>query len=414
MIARTLEGLPAVRRTLSAMYRRGVYLAKWRPGPAAILGDGVSATDVDARLQPQDALSSTFFGYYEKSPWSVSGDHLLYHRAIRGESQIRLVVSDGSVARELGRSLTWNWQQGAMLQWLPGTSSVVLYNDLIDGDLRTRLVDLSGVQVAEWDRPVQAISPTGESAVSLNYLRLSELRPEYGYRVSAANFSADTPESDDGLWAIDPKSGRSELVASLARLAAIDSDASMRGAKHKVNHALYSPGGSRIVFLHRWFAPDGRRSRLMVADVASWNVRAVHLSRVISHYYWLNEAELICWCRGTDGVDAYHRIDVVAGSVTRWQPESLSRWGDGHPSTADGGTTIFTDTYPDSRRFQRLLRIRVDEPQPTEIARFRAPWRFDGFTRCDLHPRVHPNGQLVCIDSAHSGTRRVYVVRLVR
>lgn len=411
-VARMLEHLPWVRRTLSAAYRRVIYAVKWRPGQTAKPADGVSVHDLESGMEGANHQISTFFGYYEKSPWSADGRRILYHRVGAAGERAELMLLDGAKVHALGTTPAWNWQQGAMLQWMSGAKDVALYNDVIGRNLRTRLIDITGKSVGEWQCPVQALSPVGQSAVSLNYLRLQELRPEYGYTVAVDNFSSDMPDDHDGLWVIDTSTGESRLAVSLAQLARLDNDVSREGGRHKINHALYSPSGTSVVFLYRWFAADGRRSRLMVADTSTWVVKPLHESRVISHYCWLNDEELLCWCRGSDGVDAYHRISATHGTVERWMPETLSRWGDGHPNALAGGRQIVTDSYPDERRHQRLLQIHDGDAEPTELGRFLAPWRFDGYTRCDLHPRLHRDGKRICIDSAHTGTRRVYLLTI--
>jgi hypothetical protein len=39
-----------------------------------------------------------------------------------------------------------------------------------------------------------------------------------------------------------------------------------------------------------------------------------------------------------------------------------------------------------------------------------SPPALDNEIRCDLHPRWHPTKPLVCVDSAHDGTRQMYKI----
>ena len=44
------------------------------------------------------------------------------------------------------------------------------------------------------------------------------------------------------------------------------------------------------------------------------------------------------------------------------------------------------------------------------LGRFHVPPRYRGSVRFDLHPRWSHDGNLVCIDSVHQGSRQMYVL----
>jgi hypothetical protein len=48
---------------------------------------------------------------------------------------------------ELGSTRAWNWQQGCMLQWVPGKERQVAWNDREDGRFITRLLDTESCDV---------------------------------------------------------------------------------------------------------------------------------------------------------------------------------------------------------------------------------------------------------------------------
>jgi Tol biopolymer transport system component len=42
------------------------------------------------------------------------------------------------------------------------------------------------------------------------------------------------------------------------------------------------------------------------------------------------------------------------------------------------------------------------------LGHFHSPKKYTGEWRCDTHPRFSPDGNFVCIDSAHAGGRQMY------
>ncbi len=83
---------------------------------------------------------------------------------------------------------------------------------------------------------------------------------------------------------------------------------------------------------------------------------------------------------------------------------------DGHCSYAPSRRWILNDTYPDERRLQHLMLYHPFEKRRVDLGAFYLPPQLTGPVRCDLHPRWSRDGTQVCIDSAHEGTRQVYVV----
>src|SRR5687767_5818530 len=69
-----------------------------------------------------------FFGYYDKTCWDGSGRFVACLQtqfldrppAAHDEATVGTVdLHDGNRWRPIGRTRAWNWQQGAMLHWLP-------------------------------------------------------------------------------------------------------------------------------------------------------------------------------------------------------------------------------------------------------------------------------------------------------
>ena len=79
-----------------------------------------------------------WFGYYDKLQFDPSSRHVLgmevsfEHRLPEATDPVRIgLIDTGDRDRwiDLGESYAWCWQQGCMLQWLPGSDREVVFND---------------------------------------------------------------------------------------------------------------------------------------------------------------------------------------------------------------------------------------------------------------------------------------------
>src|SRR5262249_14665401 len=109
----------------------------------------------DEKLPPVRALTRGpkhhWFGYYDKLERAPTGRFVLgmevdfEHRSPRPEDVIKVGMvdlRDHDRWIELGESRAWNWQQGCMLQWLPGSKSEVIWNDRQDDRFVCHILDV--------------------------------------------------------------------------------------------------------------------------------------------------------------------------------------------------------------------------------------------------------------------------------
>jgi hypothetical protein len=91
-----------------------------------------------------------WFGYYDKYQFDASGRYVLgmavdfESRSPTAEDKIEIGLidlADRDKWTRLGESSAWGWQQGCMLQWVPGKTDEVIWNDCKDGQLVSRILN---------------------------------------------------------------------------------------------------------------------------------------------------------------------------------------------------------------------------------------------------------------------------------
>lgn len=386
-------------------------------GPVAIVSHKIE--DRFCEAVPLTSGKHHFFGYYDKFPWNASGRyHLALETSFLDRQPTRddmavigtIDTHDGNKWTPVAETSAWSWQQGTMLQWLPSEPEhTIIYNVREDDIFYGVIHNLQTGEKRRLDHSIYAVHE--DSAMGLNYSRLHETRPGYGYPDGAENTLPDLHPDYDGVYRIDLKTGTSELLISLHRLFEIDTIPRMRIGPHWVNHLTISPDGSNFVFLNRCqFDPKVRfNDRFYVSSADGRDVRLVHDNTYFSHFGYFDETTVVGYARtpGTQ-TDEYALYNLWDPAFKVIGADVFS--SDGHCSFSPDRKWMLTDTYPDGESKRTLMLYEMATGRRVDINKFYSPPGLKGELRCDLHPRWSRDGRKVSIDSAHTGERQVYVL----
>lgn len=342
----------------------------------------------------------------------------------------------------LAETRAWNFQQGARLQWLPGSKDVLVYNAIEDGRLIAVLHDLSSGAKRSLDGGIYGFSPDGAYSISPDFNILSDLWPAYGYLALSGGGAGD-PETS-GLWLTDVVTGERSLLVSTARASQLGaSETAASGSGHFLAHPSFSPDGSRICFLHRFFSADGALyTRMIVTDRDARHMTLLAEEKV-SHFDWFNNDELLVWARfagkglakarssGLLNNPLIYPLVAMARKITgRWKRGLLSeafyklpvngdpktRYGwprldnDGHPMFARSHDWILLDTYPHNGVYPIVLYNQTTGERVDPAVFDYGVTSSDTDAKCDLHPRWDRTETRIAVDTCEKGVRRVQLI----
>jgi len=362
-----------------------------------------------------------WFGYYDKLQFDPAGRYALgmevdfEHRSPRAEDAIKIGMVDLKDSHrwiELGQSRAWNWQQGCMLQWVPGSKSEVLWNDREEGRFVCHVLDVNTRKRRTLPNPVYALSPDGRWGVAPDFRRLNDCRPGYGYAgLPDPNRDVAVPDNA-GLWRIDMQTGRQKLMFSFADAVKVPNPhEEMSGAKHWFNHLLFNTDGSRFIFLHRWRAAGHKQSfatRMFTIGRDGEDPYVLDPYGKTSHFIWRDREHVLAWAWHPSNKDKFYLYQDRTEKVEAVGPEVMTV--NGHCTYLPGNRWILNDTYPDKERNQNVYLYEPATNRRVWLGHFHSPTEYTGEWRCDTHPRFSPDGNLVCIDSAHVGGRQMYLI----
>jgi hypothetical protein len=364
-----------------------------------------------------------WFGYYDKLQFDPTNRYVLGNqvgfegRSPTGSDTIRIGMidlRDHDRWTTFGITRAWNWQQGCMLQWLPGSRTEVIYNDREDGQYVSHILDVRSGKRRTLPGPVYAISPDAKWAVSPDFSRLNDMRPGYGYAGIPDPYFDELAPEKTGIWRMDLQTGKRELILSFKQIAAVPYKlADWSGSKHKVNHLLVSPDGSRFIFLHRRRGgaaknPEAGGTRMFTCKPNGTDLFVLDPYGDTSHFIWRDPAHVLAWARHPSSGNRFY--------LYKDKTEEVSVVGEGvmtvngHCTYLPGNRWILNDTYPDRERKQNVYLYEVATNRRVPLGHFLSPPEYTGEWRCDTHPRFSPNGKLVTIDSPHGGGRQIYLI----
>ena len=364
-----------------------------------------------------------WFGYYDKLEFDPGSRLVLgmevdfEHRSPLPDDEIRIGMvdlDDGDRWTDLGSTTAWGWQQGCMLQWIPGSDTEVIWNDREGGAYVSRILNVRSGSTRTLPSAVYALGPDGSWAVSTDFRRLNDTRPGYGYVGIPDPNADDLAPDDEGIWRVDLSTGKRELLISIAEAAAIPNPHSTtEGLKHYFNHLLVSPDGTRLIFLHRWRNPPGTGSgfgtRMFTIGSDGSNPYVLDPYGKTSHFIWRDPEHVLAWAWHPSHESRFYLYRDMTEEVEVVGPKVMPL--NGHCTYLPGNQWILNDTYPDEDRLQHPYLYEVSSGRRVPLGHFRSPPEYRGEWRCDTHPRFSPDGTKVVIDSPHGGAgRQLYLI----
>jgi hypothetical protein len=391
----------------------------------------LSAMSLGARLLGQDA--STFpptrvitkapgfhwFGYYDKLQFDPTNRFVLSnkvsfeHRSPVAEDEIEVGMVDLHEKDQwipLGKTKAWCWQQGCMLQWIPGTESKVLWNDREKDRFVCHILDVKTGEKQTLPTPIYAISPNGKEAVSCDFARVADCRPGYGYAGIKDRFFDDMAPTGSGITHVNLETGDSKLIISHQRLATTGQVIqNLPDSKHHAYHLLCSPDGKRFILLHRWTQPKGGHlTRLITADMDGNDLRIVIPNGYASHFIWRDSTHILSQAKGWLGNDQWGNFlfeDKDYGVLEEIGHGVLDNGG--HLSYLRNNAWILNDTYAKgSLRLQTPHLYHIATNRRIDLGNFPQPPAYKGEWRADTHPRLSRDERYVCIDAPHGDQGR--------
>lgn len=396
---------------------------------AAVMTPALARSQATEELPPVRQITKGpafhWFGYYDKLQFSPDNRFVLSnqvsfeHRSPKPEDEINVGLvdlEDSDRWTTLGNTRAWNWQQGCMLQWVPGTKSLVMWNDREDDRFICRLLDIKTGEKRILPRAIYALSPDGKWGISTDFRRLNDTRPGYGYcGVPDPNGNVLAPDGV-GIWKVNMETGKDELIFSIAQAAAIPYEGPSghfsNNAKHWFNHLLFSPDGTRFIFLHRWKG-DGDKSfvtRLFTINADGSDPYVLDPLGRTSHFVWRNPKNVFAWAFHPSHGDRFYLFHDKTRDVEVVGEEKMPVNGHNTYLPNHGNEWVLNDTYPDKERRQHPYLYHVPSDRRFPLGHFYSPATYTGEWRCDTHPRASRDGKLVCIDSPHNHGRQLYLI----
>ena len=410
----------------------------------------------------KESKIAEWFGYYNYDVLSTDGKKMLCNRAsfdgraITESDTVELgyfEIETGEYHR-IATTDSFNWQQGAMLQWLPGSDDTVVYNFSDKKHFKSAIYNIDTGEKKIIDFPIYCITPNGKYSVSLNYERSYWCRAYHYESIKNEEYDVRVA-NNDGVFLVDLQDNTVKRIIDIKDIINMAPEQDFNSAKHWLEHVMVSPSGNRIAFLHRYSYGNAYSTRVFISDIDGQNLQVIHGWKNFewSHFGWCGEnAFAIYTVRKTNAEASYAKIMQKKRSVKRNIVKFIHRISklvlpkkviskmkanssyyqfyefknekfelkenfdseefaiDGHPNFINGKYMI-TDSYPDKDNYQRLMIYNKENKKTLTLGRFYAFYKGNPAS-CDLHPKISKNCKFVAVDTAYSGIHNMIVFEI--
>lgn len=377
---------------------------------------GIKEAIVDWRvISPEE--DQCFFGYYDLNAYDSTGKiHLcncvpFIDRIPTDQDVLELGYVKDNQFTKFAETTAWNFQQGALLQFKGGSDDTVFYNVRRGSDFATVMHNLTTGEKVYSEKAAACISPNGRYGLAINFSRIFDFRPGYGYHGVEDAFKNDYRPKEDGIFLVDFQTGITRLIISYDDIYRRFPSEVTANKKLMVNHITFNEGSDRFLFLLRNFPEPGEKgwgTTLITSDLDG-NMNLVFENKFVSHYAWKNSNQIVAFCTPDDHPGLF-LIDDITNHVTELKhPNPGGRFGgDIHCIYSPDKRYILGDAYPDQADgFRPLFLYDTKTDEVVKLLKSESLMDANWDIRCDLHARFNRQGNKVSFDSVHTGKRQI-------
>jgi len=348
------------------------------------------------------------------------------HRSPEANDEIRIGMidlQDSDRWTDLGSSISWGWQQGCMLQWIPGSSEEIIWNNRLDDHYVSYILNIKTGRKRSLSKAIYALSPDGSWAIGTEFSRIQKLRPGYGYAGVADPYENQKTPKEIGLHKINLKTGEDQLLFTIAGVASIPHNGvSVVDNYHWFNHLLVNSNGTRFTFLNRCrpqkldpqkMSAGGFVTRMFTSSAGGDDLYCIDPSGFTSHFIWKDPSHITAFTKPSGQPEGFYILEDKTGKYERIGAVKMPV--NGHQTylpQGNGMEWILCDNYASLKNLNQtpyLYHIPTD--RRINLGDYPSSEEYKGEWRCDLHPRGSPDGKHVCIDSPHGGNgRQLYLI----
>lgn len=414
---------------------------------------------------------SEWFGYYNYDTLNYDKTKMLCNRAkfdgISPQKELSIELGYYDLKTGLWHHIaytnSWNWQQGAMMQWIPGEANKnkVIYNCTRNNHNASCIFDIETNEEKEIDWAIYGITPDGKKSIALEMERSHWCRAYHYKSVSNKEWDGRVVEAD-GIFEIDLDSNSRRRIISIDEIIKTDYKPEFELYKHWLEHIMISPDGSKFCFLHRYSPMNNvmaYKTRVCIADIDGSNLCVLSGTDCFqwSHFGWDDRNRFCIYAYKQEKYKNVPSVsELIKGkrlsisnickrvilTIARFVPRKLGtilsgrdsyyqyytsiegnhysvceNWKhpffyiDGHPSFTNGGEYVITDTYPDKSGYQNLTVYNVKTKKAVVLGRFYAHYKGNPAS-CDLHPKLCKDNNYVAVDTAYNEKHHIILFKL--
>jgi len=352
-----------------------------------------------------------FIGYYDKDPIDHSGYHVLCHKvSFEYENMVEpdsadiglLSLKDNSF-HQLVKTKALNWQLGSRVQWL--SQDTIIYNDIIKSEQCSIKFNISTKEILfMYKRPFWDISTDKKFGASLNFSRIKDMRPGYGYNGNNVDGDKDvltvfSLDNDKLIYEI----GLGEIIKAV-------NFKNLENEDMYLNHIVWSPCSTKLMTIFHYENKNKRKRMIfpVLIDINTKTIDLIFKDGYFSHHTFIDENRILAYIK----LDNKYCFAIWSKNKGWVAIKGSMPKLDGHPTYINSTNKIIVDSYPNRLGVMSLyLGSPNNANKLNRIAYVVNSPKYLGPLRCDLHPRVSEKHKLIICDIPHKIGRKILVLK---